>query len=125
MPRLSRLISLALPLVVSLGCESSTVCATLPAPALRITVVDSITQAVPIAVSTLTVQDGTYREVASDSDAQRGAPYEFQVGNGRPGTYAVLIETPGYQDWRTADVVVRAGRCGPEAVSLRANLQPD
>ena len=41
---------------------------------------------------------------------------------GRPGTYALRIERPGYQPWDTAGVRVIADECGPITVHLLARL---
>jgi hypothetical protein len=109
----------------SLGCESSTVCAALPAWALEITVIDSITRVTPTATSTLTVRDSDFVEVDTDSLAQRNGPFTFVAANGRPGVYAVLIQTPGYRDWSANDLVVHAKQCGVKTVKLTALLQTD
>jgi hypothetical protein len=42
----------------------------------------------------------------------------------RPGTYTVLVQKPGYQDWTRTDVRVRGGECGTENVDLEASLVP-
>jgi len=109
----------------SLGCESSTVCASLPAWALEITVIDSITRVTPAATSTLTVRDSDFVEVDTDSLAQRNRPFTFVAANGRPGVYSVLIQTPGYRDWSANDLVVHAKQCGVKTVKLTALLQTD
>ena len=44
---------------------------------------------------------------------------------GRPGTYTLRIERPGYQLWDTAGVRVIADECGPITVHLLARLSPE
>lgn len=42
----------------------------------------------------------------------------------RPGTYAVTITRPGFQDWRARDVRVVRNACGVATVRLTARLSP-
>ena len=41
---------------------------------------------------------------------------------GRPGTYTVVVQKPGYQDWTRTGVQVREAECGTETVYLEAFL---
>jgi hypothetical protein len=43
----------------------------------------------------------------------------------RTGTYDVSVTRKGHRDWTAADVVVTAGVCHVETVTLQAQLVPD
>ena len=94
---------------------------------LHITVADSATGSPPLE-ATLTATSGSFVEV----DGPRG-PLQ-QVVNGppvlvlyaageRPGWYTVLVQAPGYLDWRRAPVRVTADQCHVRPVEITARLQ--
>lgn len=41
----------------------------------------------------------------------------------RPGTYAVVVTAPGYQDWVRTDVTVEDGGCHVVPVEIRADME--
>jgi hypothetical protein len=94
-------------------------------PAVTVTVVDSVTGAPPAAPSTLTVQDGSARQVASDSLLPAGSPRILRLLSVAPGTYRFTVQAAGYHDWTVSGVVVRAGACGVVPVQFVARLVSD
>jgi hypothetical protein len=42
----------------------------------------------------------------------------------RPGTYSVVVRSPGYRDWTRSNIQVTADRCHVRPLVLRARLQP-
>ena len=88
---------------------------------LNVTVLDQSTGAAIAADATMTLQQGTYEEVVTDS-------WDGTTLSGageRPGIYAVTVEHPGYQTWTLAGVVVTADECHVIPVSLTAALVPN
>jgi len=99
-------------------------CTTAGRPALVIRVTDAETGDPPEGESKITITDGTWTEV------HEGLPDpilgQYAAAFERPGTYSVLIETPGYQNWNREGVIVRrTGSCDHLAtVSLTAAIAP-
>ena len=49
-------------------------------------------------------------------------PSRLLTGYGPAGRYSVIVQHPGYAVWGRDDVRVARGECGPETVTLRAEL---
>ena len=122
--RFARLIAAVLALAPLSACaDLPTTCTSDPKYTMRIEVRDARTGA-PLAYgSTGTIRDGGYVEQMTSSE---GMIYLWAGSGdaGRPGTYDVTIERPGYETWRRSDVRVSGNHCGPRVVDLVANLTP-
>lgn len=87
---------------------------------LTVTIVDQSTSTPIAGDATMTLRDGTYEEVVTDS-------WDGSTLSGageRPGTYSVTIEHPGYATWTRADVAISADECHVIPVTLTAELIP-
>ncbi|MDE3003080.1 MAG: carboxypeptidase-like regulatory domain-containing protein [Gemmatimonadota bacterium] len=113
-------------LVMLMGCRTvgigePIVCTEQFVYGLNVTVLDQSTGAAIAADATMTLHQGTYEEVVTDS-------WDGTTLSGageRPGIYAVTVEHPGYQTWTLAGVVVTADECHVIPVSLTAELVPN
>lgn len=102
---------------------SQVVCTAIVMPAVVVAIFDAQSGA-PVADSAAgTVADGAYsdslRAYAFDSSmvlVARAAAYE------RPGTYSMLIQRSGYQQWSVSGVRVGMGVCHVNTVLLRADM---
>ena len=87
---------------------------------LTVTVVDQSTSAPVANEATMTLRDGTYEEVVTDS-------WDGSTLSGageRPGTYTITIEHPAYTTWTRAGVTISADECHVIPVALTAELVP-
>ena len=108
------------------GDSSGPVCLPVERLAVEVEVRDAQTGALRAESARGVAQDGTFTdsllivryEGADIVPAALGGAY------GRPGTYTLRIERPGYQLWDTAGVRVIADECGPITVHLLARLSP-
>jgi hypothetical protein len=108
------------------GDSSGPVCLPVERLAVEVEVRDAQTGALRADSARGVAQDGTFTdsllivryEGADIVPAALGGAY------GRPGTYTLRIERPGYQLWDTAGVRVIADECGPITVHLLARLSP-
>lgn len=108
------------------GDSSGPVCLPVERLAVEVEVRDAQTGALRADSARGVAQDGTFTdsllivryEGADIVPAALGGAY------GRPGTYTLRIERPGYQLWDTAGVRVLADECGPITVRLLARLSP-
>jgi hypothetical protein len=107
----------------SLGCGTE-VCTLDVLPAVIVEIRDGF-DAAPLAENASgVVRDGTYTDslqpyasVGNGTLVSRAAAYE------RAGVYSVIVQHPGYAEWRVDGVRVREGDCHVEPVELTANLQ--
>jgi hypothetical protein len=108
------------------GDSSGPVCLPVERLAVEVEVRDAQTGALRADSARGVAQDGTFTdsllivryEGADIVPAALGGAY------GRPGTYTLRIERPGYQLWDTAGLRVIADECGPITVHLLARLSP-
>lgn len=87
---------------------------------LTVTVVDQSTSNPIAAAATMTLRDGSYEEVVTDS-------WDGSTLSGageRPGTYTITIEHPAYTTWTRAGVTISADECHVIPVALTAELVP-
>ena len=129
---LRRSSSLAAVVIVTAGTlacsgSSSSNCIPLPTPpvhympAVVVGVSDSITGK-PVADSA----SGTVRTISANDSLRHWTPPDSVLyGDLGVGTYAVMVQRPGYLPWYRYNVVVAAGNCGaPISTNLTARLQP-
>lgn len=87
---------------------------------LTVTVVDQSTSNPIAAAATMTLRDGSYEEVVTDS-------WDGSTLSGageRPGTYTITIDHPGYETWTRVGVEISADECHVIPVTLTAELTP-
>ena len=87
---------------------------------LTVTVRDQSTTLPRADDATLTLREGAYEEIVTDS-------WDGTTLSGageRPGTYSVTVEHAGYQTWTRTGVVITADECHVIPVSLTAELIP-
>ncbi len=87
---------------------------------LTVTIVDQTTAAPIAARATMTIRDGTYEEIVTDS--WDGAT--LSGAGERPGTYTITIERPGYTTWTQTGVVISADECHVIPVLLSVEMVP-
>jgi hypothetical protein len=116
------------------GCtELDTPCFSIPRPAVRATIVDSVTGLSAAYTSSLILTtEGRYdstrfnedRGVVSSTDAHTPFPLASN-SSGVAGIYQVRVRRSGYRLWQRSGVVVDGDRCGALATSLDVRLQPE
>jgi hypothetical protein len=82
--------------------------------------------------STATVVDGAFTETQTRESCDSPnspvpdplLPLLMTFAFGRPGTYDITIEKPGYKVWRTEGVRVGSNVCGVSPVTLQAFIEP-
>ena len=119
----ARRLALLLPALALLAaCDDTgtgTVCPAIPVPAVRIVVVDSATSVDLGRSATGWWVSGERRGVLEKNFLQ--AEIDL-LAYGPAGGYSVIVQHEGYQTWGRNDVRVRDGECGPQTVTLRAEL---
>lgn len=118
--------ALALLAIGSGGCKSNfePVCASILLPAVSVSVLDARTNAPPLVASTLYVSEGAYMDSAVTAVLAGGA-HIAAAAYGRPGTYTIVIRTPGYADWTKSSLQVVADACGkPHTANVSASILP-
>ncbi len=93
-----------------------TVCTLEARAGLNLTVVDP--SGLPVASAVAQASEGEYREVL-----QRTGPGVLFGVFERKGTYDVKVTAPGYKDWETRDVEVRADEC--HVIPVRLTVEMD
>ena len=94
------------------------------APGISVRVLDAQTRLPLACVSSAWVIEGAYYAamqgvcIGSFQDEWLRGAYE------RPGTYTVLVASPGYRPWSRTNVVVSADPCHVHTVELEALLEP-
>ncbi len=99
------------------------VCAGVIAPAVQVTVQDSVTGANVTPGATLVLRNATVVDSVTAPTDQPGLT-AMGVGGNRTGTFILTVRRTGYQTWTKADVKVKDGPCGAQTVNLTALLQP-
>ncbi len=108
------------------GDSAGAVCPPVETLAVEVEVRDAQTEEFRADSARGVAQDGTYTDslMIVRYDGADMVPAALGGAYGRPGTYTLRIERPGYQPWDTAGVRVIAGECGPITVHLLARLVP-
>jgi hypothetical protein len=92
-----------------------------------VTVVDSVAGAPPVEARLIATSAGFVDSVGPGSPVQPGpgeaATLVLSTSVGRPGTYSLVVRSPGYRDWTRNVTVVTMGACDGPAVTLTARLQ--
>ena len=101
------------------------VCTTEARPAVRLTVVDSVTgQSGPMQSLKIVIRDGAARDTAFVPTIAAGAPtFTFSMAFERKGTYTVDVTANGYQPWERSAIVVTGDLCHVTTVAVTALLQ--
>ena len=102
------------------ACSGSPVsCPASVAPAVFVTVRDSVTNALVGRGSRIIARDGAF------ADTARTSTYDgtYGLADERSGTYAVTVEQQGYRSWSLQGVSVTRGECHVRTASLTARLQ--
>jgi hypothetical protein len=109
-----------LALSVTAGSCDSTSCLTIALAALRVQVVDSVTNGSPTS-SNLTVIaiDGAFRDSLITSN-----PNDIHLAIERAGTYRLEARAAGYKPWSKDNVVVTKDDCHVRGVDVLVRLQP-
>jgi hypothetical protein len=111
--------------------DFSITCASLPRPAVRASIADSVTGLGAAYTASLILQnDAVYDSsffdeddgVTADSDTR--LPFEVSSRTREPGTYTVRVRRSGYAVKSIQSVRVDHERCGPVATHLDVRLQP-
>ena len=103
------------------GCEILPLaCDDVGHPFLVIEVRDAVTGRPAAEGATGRVTDGEYTAALQVTSPAHMQPDDWE----RAGTYDVLIQAPGYREWRRDDVRVRDGGCHVRTVELKAELEP-
>ncbi len=111
------------------GCNPARVtCPMITAPAILVTVRDSVTSLAGAHGAKGVVRDGAYVDSLKLAGWDGTPSFETELLLGaaidRPGTYSVTIEKTGYQAWQRAGVAVGTSACGTDQVPLLARLVP-
>ena len=95
-------------------------------PAIRLLIVDAKTGRNPTIGPAITVREGAFVvEVYPSAGSPSFVSDEYQFASERPGRYSIDIQTPGYQAWSKADIVVSSDGCDHvKTATLTAKLVP-
>lgn len=101
------------------------VCTIESRPAIRLTVVDSLTgQSGPMQALKIVIRDGAARDSAFVPSIPPGAPiFSFSMAFERKGTYTLDVTADGYQPWARSAIVVTGDICHVTTVTLTARMQ--
>ena len=91
-------------------------CVLVGVPGIMVTVTDAITKGAPTSVPSLRVTEGSYVEEQPRPPFDKTPP-EFAAAAERPGVYAVLIRSDGYQDFVKDGV--RVSRSDSQCTSVK------
>lgn len=104
--------------------EPGRVCTDIYVHGLQVSVVDSVTGAVP-ASATLVVRSGEYVETRFGLRPPPGhasSALRIAAAGERAGVYDLTVRSTGYADWVKNGVIVEHDGCHPIPVSLTARL---
>ncbi len=102
----------------SCGGGGGTVCTSIYAYGLTVTVTDAATQQ-PICDATVTATDGTYSEQLQPANS---SPCSYLGAGERPGTYTVTATRSGYMNTIESNIRVTSDGCHVQGVSINLNL---
>jgi hypothetical protein len=111
--------------VIALGCTArdssgpGVNCTDEARPGISVTAIDARTGDAVKSLGNATVTDGSFTQ--SVANQPPGAP-SFYLAYERAGTYDVVVNVPGYQEWKTTGAVVKRDACHVITVPLAANL---
>jgi hypothetical protein len=116
--------------MLAVGCgrsiEDPLACTDIYLYGLEVSVVDSLTGAVP-ASATMVVRSGDYVETRFGLRPPPGqSPIALRIGAAgeRAGVYDITVRATGYTDWTKNGVVVAHDGCHPIPVELTARMVP-
>ncbi len=118
----ARILGLLPALALLAACDdtgTNTVCPAVPVPAVRVVVVDSATSVDLGRSATGWWVTGEHRGVLEKNFLE--AQIDL-LAYGPAGRYSVIVQQPGYHTWGRDDIRVRDGQCGPQTVTVRAEL---
>jgi xanthine/CO dehydrogenase XdhC/CoxF family maturation factor len=115
---------LLLGLTVLSGCEilGPGACTADMQPAVIVTIVDEATGEPRAENASGFIRDGEYEDSLQAWEFDE-AMISRLAGLERPGVYSVVVEHPGYMQWRVDGVRAEEGGCHVRTVSLRAELR--
>jgi hypothetical protein len=113
----------ALALLAACGGDSmgGAICPAVVVPSLRVEVVDAATGANLASGATGSWVTGG----RTDAMQSLEIPPRYLTAFGPAGRYSVFVQHPGYAVWGRDNVQVAPGQCGPQTVTLRAELMAD
>lgn len=109
------------------GCDGliGPTCIAMIAPAIQLTVLDSVSGAAIGASAQSIARDGAYADTGRAVGlASAGEGGRIDLAYGRRGTYSVTVSRTGYQAWRRDDIRVAKGECGVITQRITTLLQP-
>lgn len=110
-------------LLASLAPAETYVCTPLARPAIEVEVRDSTTDAPMAARVAGIVRDGAYQDTLRVSAYEGASAVTVRAALARAGTYAVMLDAPGYRQWTARAVRVEDGTCHVKTVRLYARMQ--
>lgn len=112
---------------LTIACAGSpTLCTLGIEPAVRVTVVDSVSGVVIAGLARGAVHDGAFVDSLRPGGADgQGVVTELVAADERPGTYRIEVRAPGYALWVRTGVQVPAGECHVQTAELTARLQAE
>jgi hypothetical protein len=120
--RAARLLCLVPAFMLLAGCDdtgTSPICPAVVVPAVRVVVVDGATDVDLGRSATGWWVSGERRGVLEKSYLESKIDLKAY---GPAGRYSVIVHHPGYRTWGRDDIRVRAGNCGPQTVTVLAEL---
>jgi len=105
------------------GCDAQRICPDVLLPAVVVEVVDADTGEYIAGDASGYIQDRGYADaLVPHASTIDGVLMSLQGGLGRPGTYTVFVEVPGYQRWEREEVRVETQLCGVRPTELTAEM---
>jgi hypothetical protein len=108
-------------------------CTSIPRPAIRATISDSVTgfgaaYSASLVLQSASVYDSTWFDetLGVHPSSDTWPPFEMSSNvPGVAGTYTVRVRRPGYRLWQASGVAVNREACGAIAAHLTVRLQPE
>jgi hypothetical protein len=121
------LLTLAGAIVACSNTEENISCTAVELPGLRLNVRNALSGEPAAEGATGFILDGDYSETIKTIKNPADYPQlwaSMEAAYERPGTYTVVVQKPGYQEWRRENVQVDAGVCHVSTVKLEVRLEP-
>ena len=112
--------------IVAVGCDRSPTepmiaCPDVVRPAIVVTPIDSRSGETIRVAGIATASEGSYTDKTQNAPP---AALSFSLAHGRPGTYAVSVDIPGYALWELSKVIAPSSVCGVSTIPVAAVLVP-
>ena len=108
---------------VSCDLLDARVCTASVEPGIVVTIVDSVSGAPRAADAMAEARAPSFADTLGPAVFHGNVMISRRGAHERPGIYEVIVQAPGYDEWRKSGVLVRSGECHVQTVALEARLK--